>query len=68
MAAAERAFPDGLADRVDGLRLRFADGAWRPLLDPGVRQPPVSHGVSKLKYCSGGIESTTHARLRSELC
>jgi len=24
----ERAFPEGLADRVDGLRLRFADGAW----------------------------------------
>jgi phosphomannomutase len=28
MAAVERAFPDGFADRVDGLRLRFADGAW----------------------------------------
>lgn len=28
MVALERAFPDGLADRVDGLRLRFADGAW----------------------------------------
>ena len=27
IAAVERAFPDGLADRVDGLRLRFADGA-----------------------------------------
>ena len=27
-AAVERAFPDGLADRVDGLRLRFSDGAW----------------------------------------
>ncbi len=28
MVALERAFPDGLADRVDGLRLRFADGSW----------------------------------------
>jgi len=28
MAAVERAFPDGVADHVDGLRLRFADGAW----------------------------------------
>jgi phosphomannomutase len=27
IAAVERAFPDGLADRVDGLRLRFADGS-----------------------------------------
>ena len=28
MAAIERAFPDGAADRLDGLRLRFADGGW----------------------------------------
>lgn len=28
MAAVERTFPDGLVDRVDGLRLRFADGSW----------------------------------------
>jgi phosphomannomutase len=28
MAAVERAFPDGVADRLDGLRLRFAGGAW----------------------------------------
>jgi phosphomannomutase len=28
MAAVERAFPDGTADRLDGLRLRFAGGAW----------------------------------------
>jgi phosphomannomutase len=28
MAAAERAFPDGVADHLDGLRLRFAGGAW----------------------------------------
>ena len=24
----ERAFPDGVADHLDGLRLRFAGGAW----------------------------------------
>lgn len=28
MAAVERAFPDGVADHVDGLRLRFPGGAW----------------------------------------
>jgi len=28
VAALEQAFPDGSVDRVDGLRLRFADGAW----------------------------------------
>ena len=28
LATVERAFPGALADRVDGLRLRFADGAW----------------------------------------
>jgi len=28
MAAVERAFPEGVADHVDGLRLRFADGSW----------------------------------------
>lgn len=28
MAAVERAFPDGTADHLDGLRLRFAGGAW----------------------------------------
>ena len=28
MAAVERAFPDGVADHLDGLRLRFAGGAW----------------------------------------
>ena len=28
MAAVERAFPEGAADHLDGLRLRFADGAW----------------------------------------
>jgi len=28
VAALERAFPGALADRMDGLRLRFADGAW----------------------------------------
>ena len=28
IAAVERAFPEGLADRLDGLRLRFADGSW----------------------------------------
>jgi phosphomannomutase len=27
-AAIERAFPEGATDRIDGLRLRFADGAW----------------------------------------
>ena len=28
MEAVERAFPDGVADHLDGLRLRFAGGAW----------------------------------------
>jgi len=28
MAAVQRAFPDGVADHLDGLRLRFAGGAW----------------------------------------
>jgi len=28
MAAVERAFPEAVADHLDGLRLRFADGAW----------------------------------------
>jgi phosphomannomutase len=28
MAAAEQAFPEGVADHLDGLRLRFAGGAW----------------------------------------
>ena len=28
MAAIERAFPEGVGDRVDGLRLRFPGGAW----------------------------------------
>jgi phosphomannomutase len=28
MVAAEGAFPDGVADHLDGLRLRFAGGAW----------------------------------------
>jgi phosphomannomutase len=28
MAAVEQAFPDGVADHLDGLRLRFAGGAW----------------------------------------
>jgi len=30
-ASVERAFPGGLTDRLDGLRLRFADGAWLAL-------------------------------------
>ncbi len=28
MRTAQRAFPDGVADHLDGLRLRFAGGAW----------------------------------------
>jgi phosphomannomutase len=28
MAAVERAFPEGVADHLDGLRLRFAGGSW----------------------------------------
>jgi phosphomannomutase len=28
MAAVERAFPEAVADHLDGLRLRFTDGAW----------------------------------------
>jgi phosphomannomutase len=30
-ASVDRAFPGGLTDRLDGLRLRFADGAWLAL-------------------------------------
>jgi len=30
-ASVERAFPGGLTDQLDGLRLRFADGAWLAL-------------------------------------
>jgi phosphomannomutase len=59
-AAVERAFPDGLADRVDGLRLRFSDGAWlglrRSNTEPIVRLVVesrdaqwVSHVVSMLQ-------------------
>jgi phosphomannomutase len=60
MAALERAFPDAVVDRVDGLRLRFADGAWlglrRSNTEPIVRlvvesRDPrwVSHVVSTLQ-------------------
>ena len=60
MAALERAFPDGIADRVDGLRLRFADGAWlglrrsntEPIVRLVVESPDpqwVSHVVSLLQ-------------------
>ena len=54
-AAVERAFPDGLADRVDGLRLRFADGAWlglrRSNTEPIVRlvvESPDAQWVSRV--------------------
>jgi len=60
MAAVERAFPDGVADHLDGLRLRFADGAWlgvrRSNTEPIVRlvvesrnQEWVSRAVDKLQ-------------------
>jgi phosphomannomutase len=55
IAAVERAFPDGLADRVDGLRLRFADGAWlglrRSNTEPIVRlivESPDAQWVSRV--------------------
>ena len=55
MAAVERAFPEGLADRVDGLRLRFADGAWlglrRSNTEPIVRlviESPDAQWVSRV--------------------
>jgi phosphomannomutase len=54
-AAVERAFPDGLADRVDGLRLRFPDGAWlglrRSNTEPIVRvvvESPDAQWVSRV--------------------
>jgi phosphomannomutase len=60
MAAVERAFPGGAADHLDGLRLRFADGAWlgvrRSNTEPIVRlvvestDPEwVSQAVSRLQ-------------------
>ncbi|HEY1289548.1 MAG TPA: hypothetical protein VGF58_14570 [Burkholderiales bacterium] len=60
IAAVERTFPDGIADRVDGLRLRFSDGAWlglrRSNTEPIVRLVVesrdaqwVSHVVSMLQ-------------------
>jgi phosphomannomutase len=60
MAAVERAFPDGVADHLDGLRLRFAGGAWlgmrRSNTEPIVRLVVesadaewVSHVVNKLQ-------------------
>ncbi len=55
MVALERAFPDGLADRVDGLRLRFADGSWlglrRSNTEPIVRlvvESPDAHWVTRV--------------------
>jgi phosphomannomutase len=63
MAAVERAFPDAVADHLDGLRLRFADGAWlgvrRSNTEPIVRlvveslnEAWVSHAVNKLQNVS----------------
>jgi phosphomannomutase len=60
IAAVERRFPQASADRVDGLRLRFADGAWlglrRSNTEPVVRVVVesadagwVSHVVSMLQ-------------------
>jgi phosphomannomutase len=60
MAAVERAFPDGVADHLDGLRLRFAGGAWlgmrRSNTEPIVRlvvesadKEWVSHVVNTLR-------------------
>jgi phosphomannomutase len=60
MAAVERAFPDGVADHLDGLRLRFAGGAWlgvrRSNTEPIVRLVVesasaewVSHVVNRLQ-------------------
>jgi len=60
MEAVERAFPEGVADRLDGLRLRFADGSWigvrRSNTEPIVRlvvesmkEAWVSHAVKKLQ-------------------
>ena len=55
MAAVERAFPEGFVDRVDGLRLRFADGAWlglrRSNTEPVVRlivESPDAQWVSRV--------------------
>ena len=63
MAAVERAFPDGVADHLDGLRLRFAGGAWlgvrRSNTEPIIRvvvesqnEDWVSHAVNKLQNVS----------------
>ncbi len=60
IAAVQRAFPDGVADHLDGLRLRFADGAWlgvrRSNTEPVVRltvesrnEEWVSRAVDKLQ-------------------
>jgi phosphomannomutase len=63
LAAVERAFPDGVADHLDGLRLRFPGGAWlgmrRSNTEPIVRAVVesadaqwVSHVVSILHASS----------------
>ena len=60
IGAVEQAFPEGVADRLDGLRLRFADGSWigvrRSNTEPIVRlvvesmkEAWVSHAVKKLQ-------------------
>ncbi len=55
MAAVERAFPDGVADHLDGLRLRFAGAAWlgvrRSNTEPIVRivvESPDAQWVSRV--------------------
>ena len=55
MTAVERAFPDGVADHLDGLRLRFAGGAWlgvrRSNTEPIVRivvESPDAEWVSRV--------------------
>jgi phosphomannomutase len=55
MTAVERAFPDGVADHLDGLRLRFAGGAWlgvrRSNTEPIVRlvvESPDEEWVSRV--------------------
>lgn len=62
MAAVERAFPDGVTDHLDGLRLTFAGGAWlgmrRSNTEPVVRlvvESPDAQWVSRVVRTVQGL-------------
>jgi phosphomannomutase len=59
-AALERAFPDGAADQVDGLRLRFPDGGWlglrRSNTEPIVRLVVESRDAQWVSHVVGTLQ------------